>query len=101
MTRKRQAVEIRAAGDLGVTGVVAVPAQPVGACSKGAVGKNTEVPAENIEDGNFHDRRPVEIEGDDLTDENLATPMKLTERYCVVYQTLKSTPPIEVNAVTA
>jgi hypothetical protein len=24
--------------------------------------------------------------------------MKLTERYCVVYQTLKSSPPIDVSA---
>ena len=37
-----------------------------------------------------------EIDGD-LTDEEIATLMKLTERYCVVYQTLKSAPEIEVS----
>ena len=48
----------------------------------------------------FRDIRLVfEIEGD-LTDEQLATLLKLTERYCVVYQTLRSNPPIEVKAVT-
>lgn len=44
-------------------------------------------------------RLSFEIEAD-LTDEQLATLMKLTERYCVVYQTLKSTPPIKVKAAT-
>jgi uncharacterized OsmC-like protein len=33
----------------------------------------------------------------DATAEQLATLMKLTERYCVVYQTLRSAPPIEVT----
>ena len=33
----------------------------------------------------------------DASEEQLATLMKLTERYCVVYQTLKSAPPIEVD----
>ena len=41
-------------------------------------------------------RLTFDIEGE-LTDEQLATLTKLTERYCVVYQTLKSNPPIEVN----
>jgi uncharacterized OsmC-like protein len=31
------------------------------------------------------------------SDEQLATLMKLTERYCVVYQTLKTPPPISVS----
>ncbi|HJU32339.1 MAG TPA: OsmC family protein [Hyphomicrobiaceae bacterium] len=35
------------------------------------------------------------IDGD-LTDEQRATLMRLTERYCVVYQTLRAPPPIEV-----
>ena len=33
----------------------------------------------------------------DLTPEQRATLLKLTERYCVVYQTLRSPPPIEVR----
>jgi len=37
-------------------------------------------------------RLSIEVDGD-LTDEQLATLLKLTERYCVVYQTLK-TPPV-------
>lgn len=35
------------------------------------------------------------IDGD-LTEEQRATLMRLTERYCVVYQTLRQPPPIEV-----
>jgi len=41
-------------------------------------------------------RLTIDIEGD-LTDEQLATLTRLTERYCVVYQTLKSNPPIKVD----
>jgi uncharacterized OsmC-like protein len=41
-------------------------------------------------------RLAFDIDGD-LTDEQRATLMKLTERYCVVYQTLKSPPPIAVS----
>ena len=37
----------------------------------------------------------IRAEGD-LDSEQTATLMKLTERYCVVYQTLKAAPPIEV-----
>lgn len=33
-----------------------------------------------------------------LTDEQKASLIKLTERYCVVYQTLRSPPPVVVNA---
>jgi uncharacterized OsmC-like protein len=40
-------------------------------------------------------RLAFDIAGD-LTDEQLATLMKLTERYCVVYQTLRSPPAVEV-----
>jgi uncharacterized OsmC-like protein len=42
-------------------------------------------------------RLAFDIDGD-LTDEQLATLIKLTERYCVVYQTLRSPPPITVTA---
>jgi uncharacterized OsmC-like protein len=35
----------------------------------------------------------------DASDEQLATLMKLTERYCVVYQTLRSAPPVAVELV--
>ena len=60
---------------------------------KGTLGVDKEAPV------GFRDiRLRFEIHGD-LTDEQQATLLKLTERYCVVYQTLKSTPPIEVEAV--
>jgi len=42
-------------------------------------------------------RLAFDIEGD-LTDEQRATLMKLTERYCVVYQTLRAAPPIAVTS---
>ena len=42
-------------------------------------------------------RLNFEIDGD-LTDEQRATLMKLTERYCVVYQTLRAAPPIAVSS---
>jgi len=32
----------------------------------------------------------------DATEEQLATLLKLTERYCVVYQTIRQGPPVEV-----
>jgi uncharacterized OsmC-like protein len=41
-------------------------------------------------------RLNFEIDGD-LTEEQRATLMKLTERYCVVYQTLRAPPPIMVE----
>ncbi|MGF1622631.1 MAG: OsmC family protein, partial [Rhodomicrobiaceae bacterium] len=37
----------------------------------------------------------------DLTEEQRATLMKLTERYCVVYQTLRASPAIDVTMRTA
>ena len=44
----------------------------------------------------FNDiRLSFELESD-TTEEQLATLIKLTERYCVVYQTLRSPPPIAV-----
>ncbi len=59
---------------------------------KGTLGVEKQAPV------GFRDiRLSFDIDGD-LTDEQLATLMKLTERYCVVYQTLKSFPPIDVSA---
>ena len=58
---------------------------------KGTLGIEKQAPV------GFRDiRLSFDIDGD-LTDEQLATLMKLTERYCVVYQTLKSSPPIDVS----
>ncbi len=59
---------------------------------RGTLGIEKQVPV------GFRDiRLSFDIDGD-LTDEQLATLMKLTERYCVVYQTLRSSPPIDVSA---
>ncbi len=59
---------------------------------KGTLGIDKQAPV------GFRDiRLSFDIDGD-LTDEQLATLMKLTERYCVVYQTLGSSPPIDVSA---
>ncbi|MCZ6858712.1 MAG: OsmC family protein [Alphaproteobacteria bacterium] len=59
---------------------------------KGTLGVEKQAPV------GFRDiRLSFEIDGD-LTDEQLATLIKLTERYCVVYQTLRSSPPIDVSA---
>jgi len=44
-------------------------------------------------------RLSFEIDGD-LTEEQRATLMKLTERYCVVYQTLRNPPAIAVRSRT-
>jgi len=41
-------------------------------------------------------RLTFEIDGD-LTPEQTATLLKLTERYCVVYQTLRQAPPVTVS----
>ncbi len=62
---------------------------------KGTLGVDKQAPV------GFRDiRLAFDIDGD-LTDEQLATLMKLTERYCVVYQTLRSAPPIDVRATKA
>lgn len=45
-------------------------------------------------------RLSVELEGE-LSDEQIATLIKLTERYCVVYQTLKASPALAVTMVRA
>ena len=58
---------------------------------KGTLGVDREAPV------GFRDIRLVfEIQGD-LTDDEVATLTKLTERYCVVYQTIKSAPPVAVD----
>ncbi len=62
---------------------------------KGTLGVDKEAPV------GFRDiRLAFDIDGD-LSEEQLATLVKLTERYCVVYQTLRNTPPIEVTATLA
>ena len=68
---------VRAEGDLDFRGTLGVDkAAPVG----------------------FRDiRLSFDIDGD-LTEEQLASLMKLTERYCVVYQTLRAAPPIVLKA---
>ena len=45
-------------------------------------------------------RLSFELESD-ASEEQLATLMKLTERYCVVYQTLRSAPPVDVEMKVA
>jgi len=62
---------------------------------KGTLGVERESPV-----GFREIRLSFEIDGD-LSEDELATLMKLTERYCVVYQTLRSQPPITVTATTA
>ena len=58
---------------------------------RGTLGVDREAPV------GFRDiRLTFEIDGD-LTDEQRATLLKLTERYCVVYQTLKSPPAFAVT----
>lgn len=71
--------KIRAEGDLDFKGTLGVDRQaPVG----------------------FRDiRLSFDIDGD-MSAEELATLLKLTERYCVVYQTLRAAPPIAVTANT-
>ena len=59
---------------------------------KGTLGVDKEAPV------GFRDvRLAFDIDGD-LTEDELATLLKLTERYCVVYQTIKASPPITVTA---
>ena len=68
---------IRAEGDLDFRGTL-------------GVAKETPVGFRDI-------RLAFEIDGD-LTEEQRATLMKLTERYCVVYQTLRAPPPVVVTS---
>ena len=61
---------------------------------KGTLGVDREAPV------GFRDiRLDFEIDGD-LSKAELDTLLKLTERYCVVYQTLRAAPPIEITAKT-
>ena len=71
---------IRAEGDLDFRGTLGVAKEaPVG----------------------FRDLRlTFEIDGD-LSEEQRATLMKLTERYCVVYQTLRHPPPVAVSSTVS
>ena len=62
---------------------------------RGTLGVSKEVPV-----GFSAIRLSIDVEGD-LSDEQLATLIKLTERYCVVYQTLKGAPLISVTAERA
>jgi len=57
---------------------------------RGTLGVAKEAPV------GFRDIRLTFDIGGDLTEEQRATLMKLTERYCVVYQTLRAPPPIAV-----
>lgn len=59
---------------------------------KGTLGIDREAPVGFQEIRLFFD-----IDGD-LSDEQLSTLLKLTERYCVVYQTLRAKPPMKVAA---
>jgi len=61
---------------------------------KGTLGVEKEAPV------GFRDIRLSFVVDGDLTDEQLAKLVRLTERYCVVYQTLKSAPPVAVTANT-
>jgi uncharacterized OsmC-like protein len=59
---------------------------------RGTLGVAKEAPV------GFRDiRLTFEIDGD-LTEDQCATLLKLTERYCVVYQTLRSPPPVAVTS---
>ncbi|MEM7441999.1 MAG: OsmC family protein [Pseudomonadota bacterium] len=58
---------------------------------RGTLGVDREAPV------GFKDIR-LDFELDaDLDEEQRATLLKLTERYCVVYQTLRRSPPVDVN----
>ncbi len=59
---------------------------------RGTLGVDKEAPV-----GFRQIRLAFDLEGD-LSEEQLASLLKLTERYCVVYQTIKSGPPVEVSA---
>ncbi len=62
---------------------------------RGTLGVSKEAPV------GFRDiRLSVELEGE-LTDEQIATLIKLTERYCVVYQTLKASPALAMTMTRA
>jgi uncharacterized OsmC-like protein len=60
---------------------------------RGTLGVSKEVPV------GFADLRLRFTVDTDASDEQLATLLKLTERYCVVLQTLRSAPPIAAQVV--
>ena len=59
---------------------------------RGTLGVDKEAPV-----GFRQIRLAFDLDGD-LSEEQQASLLKLTERYCVVYQTIKSGPPVEVSA---
>lgn len=59
---------------------------------RGTLGVDKEAPV-----GFRQIRLAFDLDGD-LSEEQLASLLKLTERYCVVYQTIKAGPPVEVSA---
>jgi uncharacterized OsmC-like protein len=62
---------------------------------RGTLGVDREAPV------GFRDiRLDIDIDGD-LSEEERASLLKLTERYCVVYQTLRAAPPIAVTLHSA
>ncbi len=58
---------------------------------RGTLGVSKEVPV------GFQAIRLQFVLDTDATDEQLATLLRLTERYCVVYQTLRNPPPLAVT----
>lgn len=62
---------------------------------RGTLGVSKEVPV------GFQDIRLRFILDTDAPEEQLATLLRLTERYCVVYQTLKNPPPMSVSRKVA
>ena len=62
---------------------------------RGTLGVSKEAPV-----GFSAIRLQIEVDGD-LTDEQMATLIKLTERYCVVFQTLRNSPALAVSSSRA
>lgn len=62
---------------------------------RGTLGVSKEVPV------GFQDIRLQFFLDTDASEEQLATLLRLTERYCVVYQTLKNPPPLTVSKMLA
>ena len=59
---------------------------------RGTLGVDREAPV------GFRDiRLHFDLDAPEATDEQIATLMKLTERYCVVFQTLRAGPPVAVS----
>jgi uncharacterized OsmC-like protein len=59
---------------------------------RGTLGVDREAPV------GFRDiRLHFELDAAEATDEQIATLMKLTERYCVVFQTLRARPPVALS----